>query len=94
MSALYLLHFDPPYEHARHYLGFTARDVDTRVLEHLDVSCSRGSPLVRAAVLAGCEIRLARTWSRGTRTEERRLKRSGGLSRHCPLCRASGAYHH
>lgn len=93
MSALYLLHFEPGYEHARHYLGFTARDVETRVLEHLDAYCSKGSPLVRAAVLAGCEITLARTWSGGTRTLERRLKRQGGLSRHCPICRASGSYH-
>lgn len=92
MRGLYLLHFAPRYQHAGHYLGY-ADDVERRVAEHL--ACNgRSSPLVRAAITAGCEVTLARTIAGGTRTLERRLKRSGGLSRHCPLCRAAGTYHH
>lgn len=91
MRRLYLLHFEPGYRHARHYLGI-ADDVAARVLEH--VACgSKSSPLVRAAARSGSAILLARTWDDGTRTLERRLKRQGGLSRHCPLCRLGGAYH-
>ncbi len=37
MSTVYLLHFDPPYHHARHYLGFTDRvSLRVRVEEHLN----------------------------------------------------------
>jgi hypothetical protein len=49
VGTVYVLHFEPAYRHARHYLGW-ARDVDARVAEHLAGSAS---PLVRAAVLAG-----------------------------------------
>lgn len=91
MTGLYLLHFDPPYAHAGHYLGWAA-DVRRRVHEH--VRCTgKSSPLVVAALGAGCKVTLARLWPGGSRLLERSLKRQGGLSRHCPICRASGVYH-
>lgn len=92
MSALYLLHFDPPYRHARHYLGFTTGDVFERIHEHRHCP-SKASPLVQAALGAGSTVVLARVWQGGTRTQERRLKRQGGASRHCPFCRVRGEYH-
>lgn len=92
MRGLYLLHFEPRFKHAGHYLGYSD-DVERRVAEHL--ACNgRSSPLVRAAIAAGCEVTIARTIAGGTRTLERRLKRQGGLSRHCPTCRTAGTYHH
>jgi len=36
---------------------------------------------------AGIAWTLARTWQ-GSRTRERQLKRQGGASRRCPVCRA------
>ena len=91
MTGLYLLHFDPPYAHAAHYLGW-ARQIDRRVAEHL-AGGVKASPLVRAAVAAGSTVTVARTWPGGTRVLERRLKVQGGLSRHCPTCRLTGRYH-
>lgn len=91
MDGLYLFHFARPYQHARHYLGF-AKDVDRRVNEHLMLTV-RCSPLVRAALRDGIDVELVRTWPKGTRTLERRLKRQGGLSRHCPVCRETGVFH-
>ena len=90
--SLYLLHFDPPYQHAGHYLGFTSGPVAVRVAQHTSMT-AKGSPLVRAAILAGSTVTVARTWARGTRTEERRLKRHHQLARHCPICRAAGKGH-
>lgn len=85
MTGLYLLHFEPRYQHAGHYLGW-AKDVDRRVHEHLSGS-AKASPLVRAALAAGCTVTLAATMP-GDRTEERRLKNRGGLGRSCcPTCR-------
>lgn len=88
---LYLLHFAPRYLHAGHYLGF-ATNIRRRVGEH--TACGpRSSPLVRAALRAGSLVTVTRTWPGEGRITERRLKRGGGLSRHCPVCRQGGVYH-
>lgn len=81
---LYLLHLEPPYRHAGHYLGY-ADNIARRVREHVDAT-RRSSPLVRAAIGADCTVTLARTWPGGDRTLERRLKRHHGLRPHCPIC--------
>ena len=80
-GTVYLLHFDPPY-HARHYLGFTDRDVEDRLREHL---CGQGARLVAVVVGAGVSVVIARTWT-GDRKLERALKRHGGQTRNCPIC--------
>jgi hypothetical protein len=84
---IYLLHFDPPYRHARHYLGFTARDgLAARIVEHASGG-AKASPLIRAAMRQGSVISIARVWPAGDRKLERRLKNQGGLARQCPICR-------
>jgi hypothetical protein len=67
---VYVLHFEPAYKHARHYIGWTSgTDVTARLRVHLK---DRGSPLVRAAVAAGVDVQLAATYQ-GARYRERRL---------------------
>ncbi len=83
-GTIYVLHFEPAYRHARHYIGW-AHDVDERVREHL---AGGGSPLVRAAVLAGVDVQLAATFP-GSRHLERRLKRWHKTGQFCPRCRAA-----
>jgi hypothetical protein len=87
--AVYLIHLDPPYRHAKHYLGFTDTSrnspeeaVATRLEYH---KAGRGSRLLRVAVQAGCVLRVVRIWDEGTRTDERRLK-SHASGRYCPIC--------
>jgi hypothetical protein len=46
-----VLHFEPAYRHARHYIGW-ARDVDARLAEHL---AGAGSPLIQFEVAAGSD---------------------------------------
>lgn len=91
-STVYVLHFDPPYsapiagtdrfKTAGHYVGSTAGDVAARVADHL---AGRGSPLVRAAVGAGCTVTIAATFA-GGRVDERRIKSSHHRERWCPIC--------
>lgn len=82
-GTIYLLHFDEPYVHAHHYLGWTAGDdVTHRLAEH---AAGRGARLLAVVASAGIGWRLARTWP-GTRARERQLKRQRGFSRLCPLC--------
>ncbi|MFG2059689.1 hypothetical protein ACGFI9_37325 [Micromonospora sp. NPDC048930] len=80
-GTVYLLHFDQPYQHAKHYIGWTD-DLDTRLADH---AAGRGARLMAVITAAGITFRLARTWT-GTRARERQLKRQGGASRCCPLC--------
>ena len=40
-GTVYLLHFDTPLAHARHYLGWTAGDVEDRLEEHRTTMWSR-----------------------------------------------------
>jgi hypothetical protein len=84
IGEIYLLHFDRPYRHARHYTGW-AKDTNRRVGQHLDGS-THSNPLILAAQSAGIGVSVARVWKRKTRNDERRLKNQGGASRRCPLC--------
>lgn len=83
-GTVYVLHFDPAYRHARHYIGWTAGDVQARLDTHLQ---GAGSPLIRAAVGAGVSIQLVATMP-GSRVLERRLKRWHKTTQFCPTCRA------
>lgn len=85
IGTVYLLHFDPPYRQAGHYIGW-ALDPDARLREH--THGSKYNPLVRAALLQGSRVVLARTWVEVDRHFERYLKnRKAAGRRYCPVCR-------
>lgn len=79
---VYLLHFDQPYQHARHYLG-SSDDLLARLEAH---RCGRGARLMEVVVTVGIGFVLARTWP-GGRDVERRLKNQHNAPRLCPICR-------
>ncbi len=81
-GTIYLLHFDRPYRHARHYQHW-ASDLNSRLAEHEHGTCAR---LLQVAKAAGIGWQLARTWD-GDRYRERQLKKQGGRSRMCPTCK-------
>lgn len=81
VGTIYLLHFDRPLAHARHYLGWT-RDLEARLARHRTNSRPK---LMQAVREAGIGFRLARTWT-GTRARERQLKQRGH-ARQCPICK-------
>lgn len=77
----YLLHFDRPYKHAQHYLGW-AIDLPARLDEHLN---GGGARLLDVITAEGIGFAVVRTWPGTTLADERRLK-----NRHnkmlCPTC--------
>jgi predicted GIY-YIG superfamily endonuclease len=79
---VYLLHFDQRYRHAGHYTGWT-EDLAARLARH---AVGDGARLLEVVHQAGITWQLARIWP-GPRARERQLKRQGGASRHCPLCK-------
>jgi predicted GIY-YIG superfamily endonuclease len=82
MSFVYLLHFDPKLHHASHYIGFAKSSIEQRVLQHQQ---GQGAALTKAAVAAGIELKLVRSWE-GDRALERRLKNQKNAPRLCPIC--------
>jgi predicted GIY-YIG superfamily endonuclease len=83
---VYLLHFEQPYRHARHYLGSTT-SLDTRLKQHTRGRKAGGARLMEVVNQAGIPWRLARTWE-GGREEERQLKGWNNGCRLCPICKA------
>jgi hypothetical protein len=82
VGVVYLLHFDEPYRHARHYTGWTADDVLDRLTRH---SQGHGARLMQVVRDAGIGFTLVRV-REGTRDTERAIKQAGGAVRYCPAC--------
>ena len=78
---VYLLHLDPPYLHARHYLGWT-QDLAGRLEAHRE---GRGARLLEVQKQASGSFHLARTWP-GGRDRERAIKDRHEAPRLCPEC--------
>lgn len=84
---IYLIHFDEPLHHARHYMGFCEEgNLERRIERHTQ---GRGSKLMRAVVEAGIDFEVVRTWEGGSRTLERKLKNHKNTPRLCPVCSQS-----
>jgi predicted GIY-YIG superfamily endonuclease len=80
-GTIYLIHFDRPYRHARHYVGWSA-NLEARLADHRR---GAGSRLMAVIHEAGITWRVTRTRP-GDRTIERLIKRYGGSGRYCPAC--------
>lgn len=79
---VYLLHFDEPYKHAGHYVGFTESPNGERFEAHL---VGAGARLLQVLGAVGIGWQPVRVW-RGRRDDERRLKRASHHRRACPVC--------
>lgn len=86
MKLIYLLHFDNPYHHARHYCGMT-RNLHRRLTSHAQ---GRAARLTRALFHKALGWQLAATGitrqSSLAAQIERRTKDSHHLARYCPIC--------
>jgi predicted GIY-YIG superfamily endonuclease len=77
----YLVHLDPAYRHAKHYLGSTS-DLEARLEAH---RAGRGARLMEVVKQAGGSFHLVRTWP-GGKTREREIKDRHDMPRLCPDC--------
>jgi predicted GIY-YIG superfamily endonuclease len=86
-GTVYLLHFDRPFRHAKHYMGWAE---DSHWMERVEQhKRGQGAKLMQYVVAAGIGFCLARVWEGRTRHDERRWK-SRGKGRLCPVCREGG----
>ena len=84
---VYLIHFDEPYYHARHYLGYSA-DLEERIRTH---RLGRGARLLQVINEAGIGWNVARVWEDGGRDLEQALKSLHNAPRLCPICQQQAA---
>jgi len=81
---VYVIHFNSPLSHARHYVGWT-NDLEARMERH---EKGQGARLLEVLRERGIGWRLAATFP-GTRHDERRIKNAKNTPRICPDCRGS-----
>jgi len=85
MGCVYLIHFDQPYKHAKHYLGYVngkKENVEKRLDQHKN---GTGARLMEVVVNAGITFSVSRIFENVDRSFERRLKQRG-KGRICPAC--------
>jgi predicted GIY-YIG superfamily endonuclease len=85
---VYLIHFDAPYKHAQHYIGW-ATDVEQRVLCHKK---GTGARLLQVLNENGLNWQLVRVWEGVSRDFERKLKSMKNSWRYCPICNPNLSY--
>lgn len=78
MGRVYILKFEPPFKHAKYYVGWcSANGLFRRIEQHRK---GRGAVITMRAVQAGCRLVLVYD-APGTRADERRIKNWGGARR-------------
>jgi predicted GIY-YIG superfamily endonuclease len=82
-GTIYLIHFDRPYKHAGHYLGY-ASDLEKRLERHRK---GRGSRLLDVIQKEGIDWEVVRTWSPAGPVVEAELKRYHNNRLLSPICR-------
>jgi predicted GIY-YIG superfamily endonuclease len=82
IGTVYLIHFDEPLAHAKHYVGFTT-NFDNRMKSH-----HKGTGARLLAVLNEKSIgwNVSRTWHGVSQKLERAIKDSKNTARFCPVC--------
>jgi hypothetical protein len=82
MGVVYLIHFDQPYKHARHYWGWALR-MEARQRHHRE---GNGARLLAVILEAGIGWEVALVIP-GDKNKERQMKNRGGATRLCPICK-------
>lgn len=83
---VYILHFDKPLKHAKHYVGF-AVNVNKRVEKHRK---GTGARLTQVLKQVGIGFVVAAVLP-GERDLERKIKNQKHTDRFCPICAANKA---
>lgn len=83
VEGVYLLHFERPYKHAQHYIGWSIHIGKRVKLHQTGQSKSR---LTQAAARAGIKMEVVKIWQGLDRNGERRLKMQRAAKRMCPVC--------
>lgn len=82
---VYLICFEKPYKHAKHYIGFCEDgNLEQRLKRHKQ---GNGARLLQVITENKIKFKVTRTWENVTRDFERKLKNRKKSSQLCPLCK-------
>lgn len=85
--AVYILHFESKYFHAKHYTGWTKGNslqaVKKRFEKH---KTGNGSKLMRSVFAKGTDVKIATVFINGDRTLERKIKKRTNAKKYCNIC--------
>jgi predicted GIY-YIG superfamily endonuclease len=81
-SNVYLVHFESPLCHARHYLGATD-DVNARLEGHRE---GKGANILRVCNENDIKYKIVRVWENKPIGYERKLKNRKNAPLLCPVC--------
>lgn len=81
---VYLLHFDRPFHHIRHFLTVAPKEA-LSVGGGVSAAVVARSPLLDAALGAGVSITVTRTWN-GDAVRAQQLQAHANSRRYCPVC--------
>lgn len=82
---IYIIHFDRPLSHARHYVGYCD---DNRLPERLEEHrAGMGARILTECNRQGIGYQVVRTM-KGDRRRERQIKRAKCTPRYCPICKS------
>lgn len=84
MGLVYLIHFERPLAHAKHYIGWTCLDDPRARLEQH--KAGRGARLLAVLNELGIGYQIVRVWRRKSRRFERSLKNRKKAACFCPVC--------
>lgn len=88
---LALLHFEPRYRHAGHYLLYAKRDLEGYAQAVATGRIRAPHELVEAAQTYGMvQTLVAELYPGRDRHDRKRMRARGGLARLCPVCRSEG----
>ena len=82
---VYLIHFEKPLAHSRHYIGWTS-NLEKRLAHHKN---GTGARILLALNLAGIAWKVVRTWPEADGHFERQLHNYKNSPRLCPICNPS-----
>lgn len=85
LGTVYLIHFDRPFGHAQHYVGW-ASCLAARIAHHRK---GTGANLMKHVTRAGINWQVVRTWENTDRNFERRLHNRKNTAQLCPICQAA-----
>jgi predicted GIY-YIG superfamily endonuclease len=87
MGKVYMIHFEQPYKHARHYVGYSD-NLTFRLQHHRNGTGARLMQVVNEAGI-GWVVALV---AEGTRLDERALKNRKNTPKLCPVCTGKTAH--
>lgn len=96
MYKVYIIHFEKPFHHAKHYIGMTGEGLLERFKRHKQGGGAKiTSAVVKAGIKLRCLMKIGEFETAGeARQFEIRLKKRKESKRFCSICKSGQSFFH